>query len=1087
MRKIILIILCFVTLRAAHAQAPGTLNKNFGSGGIVKDAPGNAGVNGTFYAVQTENCFALGNGKLILLLNLQGSAILTQHLPGGGVDSTYGKNGFSVSLAISNPVAAVQPDGKIIIAGTTAGPNQNFIVARLNTNGSLDSQFGNSGVTITDAGSESDMLSAVVVAPSGQIIAGGQTVQNNTNDFALIRYTSAGKIDGSFGQNGIVVTSLGSSSNVTSLALQSDNKILAAGNFNNGTSYFAVARYKTTGVLDTSFNRNGVVTASPGTSAAATSVAISSGRIIEGGYSYNQSGIAQFNILQLTASGAIDSTFGTFGWAYGNFGTPYQALTSMQIAANGRILTGGYAEPSGGNAQFALAKFLPNGIPDSSFGKYGQVLTALTDTTQDYATCLSLQSNGEILLGGYSAPPTTATNFGLVRYESNGALDNSFAMNGLLISTYPNQTIYYSDILLQPDGKLVVFGGADLAYNFSPDSLWRYGAQGALDHSYGQNGRAPVNFLGFYTGMQSDGKLVMAGGSDSIQVVRYLENGSMDQTYGNGGMVSLDFLTGDQEWPASIAVQPDGKSVVGAWSENFFGVSQGIVTRLLANGTLDPSFGTNGATIFSVGNFGIVTYISIAPSGKIVIAGEGSNPTTYQFYSYVARLKSNGVIDSSFGQNGFLTFTQGLGSQSSNVFALATGKILYGYEMTTNNINYTAYVTRLNANGSTDSSYGTKGTITVANGELALEPDQKLLLLSSALDAQDNTEFVLSRYLTTGSPDLTFGTKGTVETNLNPGEEFIGSAVCTGNELAVAGTVDDPYGIGLAAEFNLGPQSAATTTADLTVPTDPGTCSAKISNIESLITGTTTAASRFKITRGNNPETQINQGSLNQFAFNKGLTSISYWLGDDTTKAGDFTVNVVDEEAPVITQIGKSIDPKVGPDNQVDLRLSYEATDNCGNATATIEIDEENTGNPSKNWQIIDDHHAELKIIENENNKETTAKIYTIKIKATDAAGNTAIKEDTVEISGDLFANNKNLEITTTPNPSTSRFSVHISSNKQRPVNLQLYNTIGASIQTFNQRMPGETIQFGDNLTPGVYFLKATQDEQIKIVRIVKM
>jgi uncharacterized delta-60 repeat protein len=1071
MRNIITAFLCFLTFSKVYPQAAGTLNKNFGTGGVVTNNFKYNGSNSTFF-VQAENCFALGNGKLILLLNLQGWVVVSQRLANGKTDSTYGKNGFSVSLRISNPVAAIQPNGKILVAGTTSGTNEDFIVARVNSDGSIDKQFGNSGVTITDAGSDADILSAVALLPNGQIIAGGQTVRNSANDFALIRYTSAGKVDPSFGQNGIVVTNVGGSSNVTSIAIQPDNKILAAGNFTNGTTYFVAARYKTNGALDTSFNHNGFVMASPGNSASATSVALSSGKIIVGGYSYDPAGNSQFNILQFITSGVIDSSFGTYGWAYSNFGGPDQTLTSLHITSNGRILAGGYAEPTSGNTQFALAKFLPNGNPDSSFGTYGQVLTSLTDTTQDYSTCIFMQTNGEILLGGYTVPSDNNEEFGLARYQGNGSIDSSFATNGVLLGTYPDQSYYYSNIFVQPDGKLVVFGDVYEAYNTFPYFLWRFTAKGAIDPSYGQNGRASTIAGSSYAVMQSDGKMVIAGNksinfTDSIQVSRYLTNGNPDPSYGTLGTQTILLQPYYVEFPTAVAIQSDNKTVVAGWQENIFGATNALITRFTTNGTLDSSFGVNGLTNFDVGLFAIAEYISVQPNGKILLTGYYETPS-YQFFAFLMRLKSNGNIDSSFGQNGVITFNVGEETFPQGLFSLSNGKILLGNFSTPDFVNFNVYVTRLNANGATDSSYGSNGTIVIPSGLLFLEPDQKLLVSSGVLDAQDNGEFLLNRYLTNGNPDLSFGKNGLLEALLSPGSAGINGAAFTGNEMAAAGSASDPYGLGLLAEINLGNQVTAAANADITVPTDAGMCSTVIKNIESLIAGSGESNAHFVL---EGPSRRTVTTPLNQFAFNKGVTPMSYYFGSDTTTAGMFTVKVVDEEPPLISSIGKLLDSKVGPDNLVDLRLNYDVSDNCGPARTSITFNGEG--------RIVSDHLLRLPPVPG---------VYAIEVTATDESGNKSVKEDTVTVPASIFKSFNEFVISSYPNPSINYFSVHISATKENaPLTLQLFNDKGVLIETVNQAMPGQTLKLGESALSGVYFLKAIQQGEVRNIKLVKL
>ena len=262
------------------------MNKKFGNNGIVKTKLN--GGNGSSLVGYTRATFVQSDGKILAVLNASILVVINRRLPDGTIDSTYGKNGFSAGVEMINPAATLQSDGEIVVVGATTTSNSDFIAARFTTDGKLDKTFGNKGVTITDAGSETDALASVAIQSNGKIVAGGQTSRNGINQFALIRYTKDGAVDSSYGSQGLVITNFGNASNINSIALTTDNKVVAVGNYNNGSaSDFAIARYLKTGALDSTFNGNGEVTSNFGNSDNAISVAIdTTGKIVVGGVLY---------------------------------------------------------------------------------------------------------------------------------------------------------------------------------------------------------------------------------------------------------------------------------------------------------------------------------------------------------------------------------------------------------------------------------------------------------------------------------------------------------------------------------------------------------------------------------------------------------------------------------------------------------------------------------------------------------------------------------------------------------------------------------------------------------------------------------
>ena len=198
----------------------------------------------------------------------------------GDLDTTFNGTGV-VTTSIDGSTAfsvAVQPDGKIVAAGQSFSQGRsNFAVARYESDGNLDLTFKGTGVVTTPISSTFDFNPYLAIQPDGKIVLAGASGMSDKADFAVVRYESDGDLDPAFNATGIVTTSITAGADVgRSIALQPDGKIVVAGDSSKGSfiSDFAVARYESSGKLDSTFNGTGVVTTSIGDSASGRSVAI---------------------------------------------------------------------------------------------------------------------------------------------------------------------------------------------------------------------------------------------------------------------------------------------------------------------------------------------------------------------------------------------------------------------------------------------------------------------------------------------------------------------------------------------------------------------------------------------------------------------------------------------------------------------------------------------------------------------------------------------------------------------------------------------------------------------------------------------
>jgi uncharacterized delta-60 repeat protein len=353
---------------------------------------------------------------------------------------------------------------------------------------------------------------------------------------------------------------------------------------------------------------------------------------------------------------------------------------------------------------------------DSAFGGDGKVTTDVTGR-YDYAVGLVVQDDGKLVAAGPASG--RGGRFAVLRYESNGTLDDTFGGDGIAMTNFTAASDACYDLALQPDGKLVAVGMASDADRFA---LARYNVDGSLDSSFGAGGKATTNFspsqdFAFGVALQADGKIVAAGragGSGGrIALARYNTDGTLDPSFSTDGKVTTDFTPGD-DLVDNVAIQADGGIVV-AGTAGYFGRDARVaLVRYGPDGSLDTTFGGDGkVTTNMVNGFDAAFALAVQPGDqKIVVTGEaGSNIG-------VLRYNPDGTRDSTFSGDGKVTtsFTTGLDYAD----------------------------------------------------DVVLEPGGKIIVAGSA-DYFHASRFALARYDTDGVLDATFSGDGKVTTNFTTG------------------------------------------------------------------------------------------------------------------------------------------------------------------------------------------------------------------------------------------------------------------------------------------------------------------------------
>jgi len=268
------------------------------------------------------------------------------------------------------------------------------------------------------------------------------------------------------------------------------------------------------------------------------------------------------------------------------------------------------------------------------------------------------------------------------------------------------------------------------------------------------------------------------------------------------------------------------------------------------------------------------------------------------------------------------------------------------------------------------------------------------------------------------------------------------------------------------------------------VNTDPGSCSAIVSGLDPLNSGTEVKYSLTGATIGSG------NGSVTGKSFNKGITNVTYSAINDISKVCSFTVTVLDKEPPVIGNL--VVNPSIlwpADRKMKDVDVIYTATDNCGIASRQITVTSNEPvshgekGDQSPDWQIVNDHHVKLRA---ERLVNGSGRVYTIKITVTDLSGNQTIATATVTVPKNLTKPVCNLSIKASPNPARNYFNVTVNSSCQGKLNFRILNIDGRILGSINDLNPGQTIRTGEKLIPGVYFLEVLQFGNTETLKVIK-
>jgi uncharacterized delta-60 repeat protein len=648
----------------------------------------------------------------------------------GSLDSTFAPGAFTGGAVPVVWDLARQPDGKVLVAGsfTAVGGQARTAIARLNDDGSLDTTFVPDAIT----GGVASVL-AVALQPDGKVLIGGVFTQvDGQSRNGIARLNADGSLDTGFDPG------TGANNDVNAVALEADGRVLVGGAFLtvNGQSRPFLARLNSNGSLAPA------LAAQP--SSTVRSLAIQpDDRILLGGDFSQVGGTPRVRIARLNASGSLDTTFDT------STAGPDAPVRAIALQPDGAVLIGGDFLNVGTAGRGRFARLSTDGSLDTAHDPGAGASAEVYDIVAQPIDSKALLGGRFSTVDGISRPRIARTN-------ADGSVDIAFDY-----SQGTNSQIL--DMDLQPDGKLLIGGNFTKFGGVDRRRVARLRADGTLDGSFDTSAAGPdANVQA--VAVQEDGKILIGGAFTAFGAVpisntaRLESDGSLDTTY------SPDPMSGSAQI-MTLAIQEDGKILIGGSFTKVNNIIRRRIARLESDGSLDTGFDSGEGAEGGV-SFTSVRDLAVQPDGKVLVGGD--------FYTIddlprrsVARLESDGSVD--------LGFDPGDGA-NEKIHALAVqpdGKVLVGGEFTVFDGASLTYVARLNSDGSLDGSFApgiitdtTSTERTARVNALVLQPDGRVIIGGKFTEVDGVEADRIARLNADGSLDLTFDTSNAASGNV---------------------------------------------------------------------------------------------------------------------------------------------------------------------------------------------------------------------------------------------------------------------------------------------------------------------------------
>ncbi|MFN7140560.1 MAG: hypothetical protein ACK4UN_14575, partial [Limisphaerales bacterium] len=629
--------------------------------------PGSGANDSVSFMIQQPDGKLLVGGKFTAINGVSRNRLARVH-PDGSLDPSFNPDAETGALATLASIA-LQADGKLLVGGTltNSGFQPPSRILRLHGDGSRDTTF-----SANVAGGE---IKAIVLQPNGKILVGGSFSSiNSIGRQGIARLNSNGSLDTTFAASEIALE-WRSLQKVYCLELQSNGKVLIGASFYHSgfrTAWHEIVRLNSDGSIDASFDI--VQVYHDGLSAPASFrfiVSQQDGKILIGGH-FNQSPTNRLNVVRLNADGKLDLTFDPGAIALGEI------------------------------------------------------------------SCAALQSDGSILLGGnFRNWIRGISRRHVLRLDPTGGVDNTFEAT---IKATPAPDV--TSMVIQPDGK-VLLASASFYYSLMHwewTGITRVNPDGNWDSTF-DPGRGASNYV-MTVALQSDGKVLIGGlfysfnDTNQNYIARLNSDGSLDDSF----QPSLDSLV------RAVIVQPDGKILVGGAFASINGTNRKGIGRLNADGSLDETFDPGTGVV------GQVYSIALQPDGKLLLGGNFVDVNGMGWFR-VARLNQDGSADTSFNPG------SGINDLVRCIVHQSDGKILLGGRFSSVDGTTRNGVARLNADGSLDTTFDPGTGVTLSSGEvhsLSLQQDEKVLIGGSFSGVNGQNRNGIARLNTDGTLDNTF-------------------------------------------------------------------------------------------------------------------------------------------------------------------------------------------------------------------------------------------------------------------------------------------------------------------------------------------
>lgn len=349
------------------------------------------------------------------------------------------------------------------------------------TNG-IDLSFGEEGMVKTDINGKFDDATDIYILDNGKILVGGNSMVGSHYEFAVAQFLSDGTLDETFGESGFATIEFSTfHCLVKAITVQQDGKIILVGNYDN--NYYtdpAIARFNEDGTIDTSFGEDGLVKFDLSAQFDDfNDVAVQAdGKIVVAGSSYKY-GTDDFLLVRFNEDGSTDNSFGVNGFVYSDFDETEDVIYSVLLQKDNKILVSGYS--GYGSVYFAAARYFENGLLDPTFSIDGKI-TIESGSRADKSYGMAFQSDSSIVLAGNHHAGAT-DEYMFARISKNGVLENTFGTGGILYISTLNAADIIKDIVVQSDDKIVACGSRDNEAVFL-----RISRNGALDNTFGVDG-----------------------------------------------------------------------------------------------------------------------------------------------------------------------------------------------------------------------------------------------------------------------------------------------------------------------------------------------------------------------------------------------------------------------------------------------------------------------------------------------------------------------------------------------------------------------------------------------------------------------